>query len=539
MIAPALYIGTGIALSGAIHQTVIAATRPSVRVAVHLMFALLCAAVAGFTLASAMVLTAPTAMLLSVGKGVIATGFLCWFALLWFVTVSLQPERLWIPLLLSVMWGALSLLNLAASTPLLYLDILPSAPSRLVYPANASALIHISQTWALVHTLILATCGYAVWCAAMLYRRGQHLPAASWLVGLSLLAATTLLDLATAAGWIAAAYISPLGWIALLSAFATPLLWIPTEMGSGRNDRGRSQRDAATTTAGEVATPVPAPALPHLPTIRHGVPAAFRWPSVLGTESHGDEQTVFVTPETFGRPNAEPVAGTDTHTETTPEPTATDEPIPGTSPPESELASIIQFTRIALRRIERGKDDPRKFAVLFRAILHKAEAARVTLTSTGDDQTIASTDYDVNTVVAEAIVQARTDFAGSDIPIIQKLSSTLPNVGVQRYVLMQVVHELIADALAATRASAAHKPVLVMTRSTHDGSVEVSVTDAGDEVSLREIHGAFEHLLESRQVNHTVSLIATARFIAAHGGQLRCTPNPAGGSIRHLYLPGR
>ncbi len=529
MITSALYIGTGIALSGAVHQAVTAAVQPVARVSVHLMFAVLCLCIAGFSLAAAMTHTAVGGGLYAASNAVIATGLLCWAALLGFVTLSVQPQRLWIPLALGACWGGLFLLNIGVTGNLLYLDFVATRSTQFPYSGSARSL-PVGQAWLLVNALALATWSYALWAARELQRRGQESTAVSWTLGLIILAIVTLMDFATAAGWLPAFYVSAFGWIALLVLFCGPLLARPSSNRLTTEVPHEHPRD--TVSAGAIV-----PSLPHLPRHDSGITMPMRRPRVqpdmaVVATAHAEAVSPRV-PDQQRSAHATDAAMSSGAPVSAP-PTDTSPTSNATEAVAQDLSSIIEFTHIALRRIERGKQDPKKFAALFRAILNKAETVRHTLEQPVDE------DCDINEVVAQGIAQVLPLFDEAGIKIGFRQARHLPTVCIGRSVVLEVLRDLLAEAFAATTSSAGClKPVVVMTRQTRNGSVEVSVTDGGNEMSLDEIQGAFESLLEGKQTARGARLIATAERIAAHGGQLRCTPNPAGGSIRHLRLPTR
>jgi C4-dicarboxylate-specific signal transduction histidine kinase len=200
---------------------------------------------------------------------------------------------------------------------------------------------------------------------------------------------------------------------------------------------------------------------------------------------------------------------------------------------EIDLTEIVQFTRIALRRIERGKTDADKFATLFRAIQQKAQAARTALA------TVAA-DVDIYEHVANVLMQADTELQANGIRIVQRLAKDLPATDVDPIVLEQILHELLHEAIEATLEASqdVRKPIVLIGCATQDGGIELSITDGGAEVSLAEIQGIFESLLAEDKATAEVPLIMASELIAAQGGRLWCAPNPAGGSIRYLRLPG-
>ena len=446
MITSALYIGTGIALAAAVHQTVTASVQPVARVSVHLMFAVLCLSVAGFSLATALAQTTAPGNLIFAGKAIIAIGLLCWAALLGFVTLSVQPQRLWIPLALGAGWGGLFLLNLAITGPLLYLDFVTTNSPRSAFLDNGR-MLPVGQAWLMVNTLALATWSYALWCARTLHLRGHKTAAVSWFLGLVALALVTVMDFATAAGWLPALFVSAFGWMALIVLFSIPLLSPRPAI----EKTLETYADALPASASSLAQTPDMSSLPHIPGRHAGWNTPLHWPATYANNA------------------------------------------------------IIT-----------------------------TDAARDTVADKRTEH------CDINIVVAQTIAQVLPLFDAAGIKIVLRQARDLPPVSIDRSVVTAILRDLLAEAFAASSASAGcMKPVIVMTRRTRKDTVEVSVTDGGNEMSLDDIQGVFESLLEGNQTGRGVRLIAAAERIAVQGGELRCSVNPAGGSIRHLRLPTR
>lgn len=529
-----LYISTGIALYGAA-QALQRATRMPGMAPVHILYALLCLSVAGFACTSAWVQSFPPAYMSQLGRAVVAFGLSSWLVLTWLVVARFRPPRLGVPIGLSVVWAGLLLLNLALPVSLAYFDAFrPGLPTL-------DPLARLSQGWLLVHAAILAT-----WCHA-LWRTRQGAPStppgtlAGWWVGLLLLGAATGLDLLVYAGLLSSVYLSPFAWTLLLILGVGLTRGSAVAGGGGNAGSGAVPADiGAGVPVAAVATAMPSGQSRLGPlSLAATDPNAslhFHWhldqsgrlePSpVQGSEEDSLElsgrplELSQVSAEPAVAPIAAPAAAA--HGESAPPPALA-----------ADLAAIVQFTRIALRRIERGKTDAGKIAVLFRAIQQKAETARDALAAEPASDGIPA-------LVARVLAQEDAEREANGIRIVQRLARNLPATAVAPALVEEVLLELLREAIDATLAVAhdARKPIVLIARATRDGGIELSVSDGGADVSLAEIRGTFETLLTGGDVVDKVPLIAAAERIAARGGRLWCAPNPAGGSIRYLRLPG-
>ena len=533
----ALYISTGIALYAAVQSLLRATHAPAARASVNILYALLCLSVAGFTASKAWLQSVPPMLMPLIDKAVIACGLLSWFTLLWLVTLLFRPQRLGLLIGLSVPWCGLLLLNLTLPASLVHFNFTPMSMPAVPSPAGIDLIGRLSQGWLLVHAVIAVSWGYLLWCTRQVAQTSQQpVGLTGWWVALFLLGAATGIDLFISAGLLSAAYLSPYTWT-LLVMLAAGLLGEPTVRAALPNSSeaivksGQSiavSNSAAPRVSSVAATGQGFDSRSYLPVATPGEALHLHWHlDPVGQDSSARvqdfraeerlEPEVVVESVPAGRP-AQVVA-------------SKDDSIPHSL--EIDLTEIVQFTRIALRRIERGKTDADKFATLFRAIQQKAQAARTALA------TVAA-DVDIYEHVANVLMQADTELQANGIRIVQRLAKDLPATDVDPIVLEQILHELLHEAIEATLEASqdVRKPIVLIGCATQDGGIELSITDGGAEVSLAEIQGIFESLLAEDKATAEVPLIMASELIAAQGGRLWCAPNPAGGSIRYLRLPG-
>lgn len=528
-----LYISTGIALYGAV-QALQRATRMPGMSPVHILYALLCLSVAGFACTSAWAQSFPPAYMPLLGRAVVAFGLSSWLILTWLVVARFRPPHLGAPIALSLVWAGLLLLNLTLPVSLAYFDLI-----RPEVPALAP-LARLSQGWLLVHAAILATWCHALWRTRQGAASARPGALTGWWVGLLLLGAATGLDLLVYAGLLSSGYLSPLAWTLLL------MLGVGLARGSSMAGGGGDAGHGAVHAAIEPAVSGAAVA-----TAMHSRQSRLGPLALAATDPNASLHLHWHLDESSGRLEPPPAQGYEEGSRAVSEqflemsqvstaPVAAPAPaMPADSeaatpqPLASDLAAIVQFTRIALRRIERGKTDAGKIAALFRAIQQKAETARDGLAAVPVTDTI-------HALVARTLAQADAELQTNGIRVVQRLARDLPATAVEHAILEQVLLELLHEAIDATLAVAhdARKPIVLIARATRDGGVELSVSDGGADVSLAEIRGTFETLLTGGDVVARAPLIAAAERVAAQGGRLWCAPNPAGGSIRYLRLPG-
>lgn len=540
-----LYISTGIALYSAVLSLQKLACAPGGRASIHILHALLALSVAGFACTSAWLPEVAPAYAALLGKAVVAWGMSNWLVLTWLTTLIFRPRRRAAALGLSVLLAGLSLLNLAMPASLVYAEFMP-----LPYP-GLELFARLGQAWLLTHAVLAASWSYALWCVAAGRSSTPH-PRAGWWVALLLLGGATGIDLLITAGLLTSGYLSPLVWALLLilvgGGVREPFALRTASVRDAAAGRASAESEAAQATPRAMAwqartdssplgLPVDLPGTAlhlhwHLDESGQSPPApiqtrAFHAPLRIGPEvAPKIDSGIPLSPGSDGGPVPAPAPTGEVIREAEVAP-------PAARPLENDLTAIVQFARIAQRRIQRGKLDAGKLSALFQAIQKKARHAHDALAEPEKSRDVAA-------LIARVLARADAQLRAEGIRVIQRIAGDLPASRMDAAIVESALRELLHQAIEAARTAApdARKPIVLIARATRDGGVELSITDGGAEVSLADIREAFASLLSGDNVVENAPLIAAAEQIGAQGGRLWCVPNPAGGSIRFLRLPG-
>ncbi len=203
------------------------------------------------------------------------------------------------------------------------------------------------------------------------------------------------------------------------------------------------------------------------------------------------------------------------------------------------LAAIAAIARDCRQALRSGRIDPAAFAQriapVTAAALGAAESLRDLRRLVRKDSSMRD-GVDVNEVTRNAarIIEARHP----ELPLQLALAPQLPLVHGDRVQLEQVVLNLLLNALDALHGVPTELRMLtVHTRLTDASTVEVSVCDTGTGLDPGMGESVFAPFVSTKLRGLGMGLAISRSIVAAHGGQLWSTPNPAGGSIFHFTVP--
>jgi hypothetical protein len=214
MIDSVLYMITGAAFYGGAHHLYQGVHNRAGHP--HVLHAVMFLLLAQFALFSASTSTVNSlAELAQFSKLSVSFGMLLFATLPWFIARLLQQRSNELMTLLTSVWSALLIINIASPYGLLHKDI------STVNPA-----------WHLVEITMLGTLAYSIYLFLQQYRNAGKIVAPAPAAGLFLLLCTTIFDFFVHAGLIQSAYLAPMGFMLFLIATglqrqSTPATAIP------------------------------------------------------------------------------------------------------------------------------------------------------------------------------------------------------------------------------------------------------------------------------------------------------------------------
>ncbi len=183
----------------------------------HVIHAVMFFLLAGFALFSAGASTAHSAAELSLsGKLSVSLGILLFATLPWFVALLLKQRAGALPVVLTYVWGAFLLINIASPHSLLYQDI--TALNQIQPSGQPYVALHTAANpvWHLVEIAMLSTLICSMYLCLKQYRKAGKDMVIAPAAGLVLLLCTTLFDFFVHASLIHSAYLAPMGFLLFL-----------------------------------------------------------------------------------------------------------------------------------------------------------------------------------------------------------------------------------------------------------------------------------------------------------------------------------
>jgi PAS domain S-box-containing protein len=146
---------------------------------------------------------------------------------------------------------------------------------------------------------------------------------------------------------------------------------------------------------------------------------------------------------------------------------------------------------------------------------------------------------DINELVEESLRLMRSDLLSRQVVVGTDLATTLPAVDGDRNQLQQVLLNLVINGCDAMDGKEVDRGLLVRTRSTVDGNVEVCVVDRGAGIPVANLERIFEPFVTTKAQGLGLGLAICRSIVEAHGGRLWAANNVHCGAMLHCELPAR
>ena len=145
---------------------------------------------------------------------------------------------------------------------------------------------------------------------------------------------------------------------------------------------------------------------------------------------------------------------------------------------------------------------------------------------------------DINSVIGELTDLIRSDARAHGVQYRQELAPDLPPINIDRPQIQQVVLNLARNALEALALGQLDaRELLLRTRATAEGDVEVWVCDNGPGVDSALKHRIFDPFCSTKPTGTGLGLPISRTIVHTHNGTLEYQPNQPRGSCFVVKLP--
>ncbi len=146
---------------------------------------------------------------------------------------------------------------------------------------------------------------------------------------------------------------------------------------------------------------------------------------------------------------------------------------------------------------------------------------------------------DINEVVVESLHLMRSDLIDRGVTVVTHLEPGLPRVDGDRSQLQQVLLNFIINGCDAMQGQEEDRTLLVRTRGTPEGRVEVAVMDRGTGILPADLARVFEPFVTTKAQGLGLGLSICRSIVEAHGGSVWASNNAERGATLHFALPAK
>lgn len=147
---------------------------------------------------------------------------------------------------------------------------------------------------------------------------------------------------------------------------------------------------------------------------------------------------------------------------------------------------------------------------------------------------------DANAIATEAADMMHSSLAEARLSLDLQLDSPAPQLVADRTLLIQVLVNLLSNAIDATQdAPAEARPLVLTVAEAGADQVVFSVADGGSGLGPKQVGNLFVPFFTTKAEGLGLGLAISRSVAEAHGGRLWAEPNPGGGTVFHLAIPAR
>ena len=144
---------------------------------------------------------------------------------------------------------------------------------------------------------------------------------------------------------------------------------------------------------------------------------------------------------------------------------------------------------------------------------------------------------DLNEIAQDTLRLMHSDLLSRRVEVVTDFEADLPPISADRVQLSQVMLNFVMNAGEAMEETNGSLRLLVRTRRTPAGAVEMTVADRGPGIAPADLEGIFEPFITTKRHGVGLGLAICRTIVDSHGGRIWATNNPDGGATLHFEVP--
>lgn len=197
------------------------------------------------------------------------------------------------------------------------------------------------------------------------------------------------------------------------------------------------------------------------------------------------------------------------------------------------LTAIGTYAHAGLRLLSGGAVEEQEVTRLFDRIAGQADRAgelirRIRRFANRSEP--ERTPVDLNETVREALLLTESEVQKHQVQTSLHLTEKIPLILVDRVQIVQVLVNLISNAVEAMHETPVSERLLTITTQMSDNEVQASVSDAGGGISLEMIRNLFEAFRSTKPNGMGLGLAISRSIVQAHNGRMWVKSNPQRGT---------
>ena len=146
---------------------------------------------------------------------------------------------------------------------------------------------------------------------------------------------------------------------------------------------------------------------------------------------------------------------------------------------------------------------------------------------------------EINETVQDALRLMQSDLLSRGVDVVTDFAANLPLVSADRVQLQQVILNFVVNGCEAMDGVESKPLLIVRTRLTETGNVEVTVIDRGPGISGGRLDEVFEPFVTTKSHGLGLGLAICRTIVESHAGRIWANNNADRGATLHFELPGQ